>query len=145
MSRVLEDGDLLVQQAARSDRTPLVTVLLDGPGNSGKTALAATIAKKSEFPYAKVCSPDQMVGFNEMQKCFTIKKLFDDAYKSQLRCVCVKRLSSKVYAYFLFQQVYFGVFTRLCFCLCRAMCVHRHPLPTYLPTIPIPHHPVWSC
>ena len=91
VSRVLEDGDLLVQQAARSDRTPLVTVLLDGPGNSGKTALAATIAKKSEFPYAKVCSPDQMVGFNEMQKCFTIKKVFDDAYKSQLRCV--ERLS----------------------------------------------------
>lgn len=87
VARVLEDGDLLVQQAARSDRTPLVSVLLDGPHNSGKTALAATIAKKSEFPYAKVCSPDQMIGFNDMQKCFTIKKIFDDAYKSQLSVV----------------------------------------------------------
>jgi len=87
VSRVLEDGELLVQQALRSDRTPLVTVLLDGPPNSGKTALAAQIAKKSEFPYAKVCSPDQMVGFNEINKCFTIKKIFDDAYKSQLSVV----------------------------------------------------------
>lgn len=32
--RVLEDGELLVQQTRTSDRTPLVTVLLEGIINS---------------------------------------------------------------------------------------------------------------
>lgn len=30
VTRVLEDGELLVQQAKNSDRTPLVSVLLEG-------------------------------------------------------------------------------------------------------------------
>ncbi|XP_032812857.1 vesicle-fusing ATPase [Petromyzon marinus] len=87
--RVLEDGDLLVQQAKMSERTPLVSVLLAGPPNSGKTALAARIAEKSNFPFIKLCSPDKMIGFSENAKCQAIKKTFDDAYKSQLSCVVV--------------------------------------------------------
>ncbi|ELU11293.1 hypothetical protein CAPTEDRAFT_178991 [Capitella teleta] len=87
VSRVLEDGELLVNQTRTSDRTPLVTVLLEGPPSSGKTALAAQIAKNSDFPFLKICSPENMIGFHEAAKCQAIKKIFDDAYKSQLSCV----------------------------------------------------------
>ncbi|TNN45239.1 Vesicle-fusing ATPase [Liparis tanakae] len=89
VTRVLGDGELLVQQTKNSDRTPLVAVLLEGPPHSGKTALAAQIAEDSEFPFIKICSPDKMIGHSETSKCQAIKKVFDDAYKSQLSCVVV--------------------------------------------------------
>ncbi|XP_054898689.1 vesicle-fusing ATPase-like [Poeciliopsis prolifica] len=89
VSAALEDGELLVQQAKNSDRTPLVSVLLEGPPNSGKTALAAKIAEDSQFPFIKICSPDKMIGHSEIAKCQAIKKIFEDAYKSQLSCVLV--------------------------------------------------------
>lgn len=89
VSIVLEDGELLVQQTKNSDRTPLVSVLLEGPPNSGKTALAAKISEDSQFPFIKICSPDKMIGHSEIAKCQAIKKIFDDAYKSQLSCVVV--------------------------------------------------------
>lgn len=89
VSAALEDGELLVQQTKNSDRTPLVSVLLEGPPNSGKTALAAKIAQDSMFPFIKICSPDKMIGHSEIAKCQAIKKIFEDAYKSQLSCVVV--------------------------------------------------------
>ncbi|KAK3520071.1 hypothetical protein QTP70_011990 [Hemibagrus guttatus] len=89
VSHVLDDGELLVQQTKNSDRTPLVAVLLEGPPHSGKTALAAKIAEDSQFPFIKICSPDKMIGHSEISKCQAIKKIFDDAYKSQLSCVVV--------------------------------------------------------
>ncbi|XP_068592920.1 vesicle-fusing ATPase-like [Cebidichthys violaceus] len=89
VSAVLEDGELLVQQTKNSERTPLVSVLLEGPPNSGKTALAAKISEDSEFPFIKICSPDKMIGHSEIAKCQAIKKIFEDAYKSQLSCVVV--------------------------------------------------------
>lgn len=58
-----------------------------GPPNSGKTALAATIAKKSQFPYMKMCTAENMIGYHENAKSMAIKKVFDDAYKSQLSCI----------------------------------------------------------
>ncbi|TTA26194.1 Vesicle-fusing ATPase [Bagarius yarrelli] len=89
VSDILGDGELLVQQTKNSERTPLVTVLLEGPPHSGKTALAAKIAEDSQFPFIKICSPDKMIGHSEIAKCQAIKKIFDDAYKSQLSCVVV--------------------------------------------------------
>uniref|UniRef100_A0A8C9WB71 Vesicle-fusing ATPase n=1 Tax=Scleropages formosus TaxID=113540 RepID=A0A8C9WB71_SCLFO len=89
VTRVLDDGDLLVKQTKNSDHTPLVSVLLEGPPHSGKTALAAKISEKSQFPFIKICSPDKMIGYSEIAKCQAIKKIFDDAYKSQLSCVVV--------------------------------------------------------
>uniref|UniRef100_A0A674CD26 Vesicle-fusing ATPase n=1 Tax=Salmo trutta TaxID=8032 RepID=A0A674CD26_SALTR len=75
VTAVLDDGELLVQQTKNSDRTPLVSVLLEGPPNSGKTALAAKIAEESQFPFIKICSPDKMIGHSEIAKCQAIKKV----------------------------------------------------------------------
>ncbi|XP_033096402.1 vesicle-fusing ATPase-like, partial [Anneissia japonica] len=89
VAKVLEDGELVIKQTLDSDRTPLVSMLLEGAPTNGKTALAATLAMKSEFPFVKICSPEDMVGFSESAKCHTIKKVFEDAYKSQLSCVVI--------------------------------------------------------
>lgn len=70
----------------------MVSVLLEGPPNAGKTALAAQLAKNSDFPFIKICSPEDMVGFNESSKCLQIRKVFDDAYKSTLSCILVDNI-----------------------------------------------------
>lgn len=77
----------LVQQARSSANTPLVTCLLEGPAGTGKTALAATLAIESGFPFVKVVSAEAMVGYSESAKCSQIAKVFDDAYKSPLSVI----------------------------------------------------------
>lgn len=72
---------LLPSQVRTSSRTPLVTVLLEGPAGAGKTALAATLGIESHFPFVKVISPDNMVGYTETAKASAIAKVFDDAYR----------------------------------------------------------------
>jgi vesicle-fusing ATPase len=89
---ILEKGKLFVNQVANSERTPRVSVLLNGLPGSGKTVLAATIAWRSEFPFVKIISPDRMVGFSEAQKIATITKTFADSYKSPLSVVVVDSL-----------------------------------------------------
>ena len=41
-------------QVRHSDKTPLMTCLLEGPPGVGKTALAATVGINSDFPFVKV-------------------------------------------------------------------------------------------
>ncbi len=53
----------------------LVSVLVEGPPNAGKTAIASQLAKNSDFPFIKICSPDDMVGFSESAKVLQIRKV----------------------------------------------------------------------
>ncbi|OCH95930.1 AAA-domain-containing protein [Obba rivulosa] len=92
IDELLRSGKLFVDQVRTSARTPLVSVLLHGPPGSGKTALAATIAQASQFPFMKLISPDSMVGFSESQKVAAISKTFADSYKSPLSVIVVDSL-----------------------------------------------------
>uniref|UniRef100_A0A915EHE6 Vesicle-fusing ATPase n=1 Tax=Ditylenchus dipsaci TaxID=166011 RepID=A0A915EHE6_9BILA len=74
VTEILEKGDLLIKETQSPDTRGFVRVLLAGPRNSGKTFLAAKIAKNSDFPFIKVCSPDDMVGFSETAKCMQLRK-----------------------------------------------------------------------
>ena len=86
---VLDDGQLLIQQANSNDGPGLVSILLEGAPNAGKSALAAKLATESGFPFVKICSPEDMVGFTEAAKCMKISKIFDDAYRSMKSCILV--------------------------------------------------------
>jgi len=92
IDNILAEGGLFVEQVRQSERTPLVSVLMHGPPGSGKTALAATIAMASDFPFIKIVSPEAMVGFNEMNKISHLTKVFEDAYKSTLNIVVVDQI-----------------------------------------------------
>ena len=67
----------------------MISVLLTGSASSGKTALAATMALRSDFPFVKLISPDALLGMNENGKITAIAKVFNDAYKSELSCVVI--------------------------------------------------------
>lgn len=75
VTRVLDKGELLVKETAAPDNRGFVRALLAGPANSGKTYLAAHIAKTSEFPCVKVCTPEEMVGYSETAKCAQLQKV----------------------------------------------------------------------
>lgn len=64
-------------------------MLLEGETGSGKTALAAKVALESKFPYVKMITPEQFVGFTEFAKVQAIAKIFNDAYRSPLSLIVI--------------------------------------------------------
>ena len=60
-----------------------------GDNGCGKIALATHIARESYFPFVKVVTPENMIGFSKNAKCQAIKEIFDDAYKSELSCIII--------------------------------------------------------
>lgn len=94
VQEILDYGKVAVSMVAASQRTRQTSLLLRGNPGCGKTALAAYMAKLSEFPFVKILSPKNMLGFNEASKCAAIKKVFEDAYKSELSCVVVDDIES---------------------------------------------------
>jgi vesicle-fusing ATPase len=57
---------------------------LEGPPNAGKTALAAQLAKNSDFPFIKICRPKDMVGLSESAKCLKIQKVKNETILSKV-------------------------------------------------------------
>jgi len=92
IDNILDEGRLIFQQVQAEDSTPLFSVILHGPPGSGKTALAAKMAIDSEYPFIKLCSPNNMIGFSESMKIEHMRKIFDDAYKSPLSVVVIDNI-----------------------------------------------------
>lgn len=86
---ILDEGSLFVKQVRTTSSSPLFSVIFHGPGGAGKTALAAKIAMDSEYPFIKLLSPEDMIGFSEASKISHITKIFSDAYKSSMSVVVV--------------------------------------------------------
>lgn len=88
---ILDEGGLFVKQVRdkREQNKPLFSAVLHGPSGAGKTALAAKIAIDSGYPFIKLLSPEDMLGFGEAQKVSHITKIFIDAYKSPIGCVVI--------------------------------------------------------
>jgi len=70
-------------------KTPLISVLLSGRPGCGKTALAAKLGLESGFPFVKLLSPENFIGYTEHARVSKITKAFDDAYKSKMSLIIV--------------------------------------------------------
>lgn len=77
----------LTRQVEESEKTPLLSLLLHGCRGCGKTALAASIALESGFPFVKFISPDIFIGMNDSAKCSQLASILADAYKSPLSLI----------------------------------------------------------
>ncbi|KAJ4355000.1 transport between ER and Golgi ATPase protein [Ascochyta clinopodiicola] len=93
---ILEEGRLYINQVRKPGSTPILSVALHGPPGSGKTAMAARMAIDSGFPFIKLVSPEDMVGFSEMQKVQQLDKVFRDAYKSPLSVIVIDNIEMLV-------------------------------------------------
>lgn len=47
-----------------SEKTQVLSILLHGPHGCGKTALAAYIARGAQFPFMKLVTPDNFIGYS---------------------------------------------------------------------------------
>lgn len=108
----------LLNQTRNSERTPLMSVLLEGQRGTGKvtdisllfsldvlsqTAIAAKLAAESDFPLVRLVSPDSMIGMQDYQKCqlllkvlfaspprlMSLAQVFTDAYRSPLSVIFI--------------------------------------------------------
>ena len=86
-SELYKNGINFMNEIRNSKNTPLLSILLEGKNGSGKTALAAKLALESGFPFVKMISPENFVGYSEQGKISQIVKIFDDAYKSPLSLI----------------------------------------------------------
>ncbi|KPI86717.1 putative vesicle-fusing ATPase putative N-ethylmaleimide-sensitive factor [Leptomonas seymouri] len=80
------------QLNAVGKRLDLLSVLIDGSPGSGKSAISAYLAELADFPYVKVVSAEDMVGYGEMQRVNILRKAFEDAYKSPASCIILDDL-----------------------------------------------------
>lgn len=92
IENILKEGRSFISQVQTSASTTLLSVLLYGPSGSGKTALSARLAKDSEFPFVKLVSAENMIGFSEMARIQYLQKVFTDAYKSPLNIVILDEI-----------------------------------------------------
>lgn len=57
---------------------------ISGAPGSGKTAIAAHMAKQSDFPFLKICAPKNMIGYHEAAKVQAIKKVSSWTFDNEL-------------------------------------------------------------
>jgi len=90
--QTLRSCDSLVEQVRSSENTPLLTMLLHGAPSSGKTALSAALASRSDYPFVRRIGSESFVGYSEHAKVSAITKIFEDAYKSPLSIIVLDDL-----------------------------------------------------
>lgn len=88
---ILNEIPIIVGEAYDPNRK-IVAVLLEGPNGSGKTALAARIAKEANLPFTKMVSGRQLIGQMEQSKVLYIHKVFSDAHASENSCVILDEI-----------------------------------------------------
>ncbi|KAL6939638.1 transport between ER and Golgi ATPase protein [Hanseniaspora osmophila] len=93
---LLKNGARYVRQVSNSDKSRLISLLFHGPPGSGKTALSASIALQSGFPFVRMISPEEIAGMSEQNKINYIDNTFRDAYKSQLNILVIDNIETLI-------------------------------------------------
>jgi vesicle-fusing ATPase len=73
--RLLDSCKTLLDQVRTSPRTPLLSVLLSGTSGCGKTALATYLSMSSGFPFVKLITAEDMIGWGALEKAGKISKV----------------------------------------------------------------------
>ncbi|AOC55223.1 AAA+ ATPase predicted domain [Lymphocystis disease virus 3] len=85
IDRILNLGRSLI--ARTQEKSSSTALLLEGRSGCGKTALATTVAKESQFSYVKICSSDKTAGYSEIDKRVILKETFANASKFDSACI----------------------------------------------------------
>ena len=94
--RVMAMGRGFIEQVRYTQRQRLVPVLFSGAVGSGKTTVAAKLARDSGFPFVRMIRPSQYLGMTELSKTARIAQVFEDAYKSPLSCIVIDSVENLI-------------------------------------------------
>ncbi|SCP04352.1 N-ethylmaleimide-sensitive fusion protein, putative [Plasmodium ovale] len=83
---------LIIKQIVQNSNTKLMSVLLYGENGTGKTTIAAHLAKCANFFFTKFITPENLIGYTESGKINYINKIFEDAYKTPLSLVILDNI-----------------------------------------------------
>jgi vesicle-fusing ATPase len=98
VNKILKNGIRLASIMQESRFTRLSTLLLSGPPGSGKTALAAAIARDSGIPFIKVIKRGDLAGLSDLQKIQSMQRVFMDADKTPQSIVLIDDIE-KIFEY----------------------------------------------
>jgi len=90
--RVMTTVRTALDQLKSSASTQVISVLIEGPPGSGKSALASRLSVETNFPFIKLINPEKFVGLGEVEKCNIMDKIFTDSYKSPLSMIMLDNL-----------------------------------------------------
>ncbi|CAN3356892.1 vesicular-fusion protein Sec18p [Diutina catenulata] len=96
VKQIFDKGQSFIEEVKHSETDSLISVLLHGPPGSGKTAIAATLALNSDFPFIKMLSAESVVGMSEQSKIAYIDNFFRDVYKSPLSVLVIDKLETLI-------------------------------------------------
>ena len=65
MASMLQSATAIMGQLQSSERTSLISILVEGVPGAGKTALAAHMALTSTFPFVRLIAPATTLGERE--------------------------------------------------------------------------------
>jgi vesicle-fusing ATPase len=77
----------------------LHSILLTGPTGSGKTAFSVWLAKQTNYPFIKVISNNDMIGYSENAKTHYIKEIFEQSYVSDIGVIVIDSIDTIVEYY----------------------------------------------
>jgi len=90
-------------KALKDGATDHMSCLISGPPGAGKTALAATAALESDYPYVKVVRADTVIATANADSGSTddvitrsLKASFEDALKSSLSCLVIDAVETLI-------------------------------------------------
>ncbi|KKA27223.1 hypothetical protein TD95_003337 [Thielaviopsis punctulata] len=87
---ILSQGERSFKTIREAEGKRHQAILFHGPRGAGKTALAAEIARLSQYPFVKVLSPKDLLPYrDEMSKIDYINRVFANAYRSPLSLLIV--------------------------------------------------------
>lgn len=90
---IIDQGSLRTRQIGQElSKIHLYSMVLHGPSGTGKSALAAKIALDSGYPFVKLLTPNDLVGFNEAMKINHMERVFQAAYKSKLSIIVIDNI-----------------------------------------------------
>jgi vesicle-fusing ATPase len=93
----IEDKTIIVDNII-SDKQ-LQVIVIDGDTHTYKTSKSVLLAQKINYPYIKVISNNDMIGYSENNKTQYIKDIFNDAYSSPQSVIVIDNLDSIVEYY----------------------------------------------
>ena len=78
---------------------PLQVIVIDGDTQIYKTSKSVLLAQKINYPYIKVISNNDMIGYSENSKTQYIKDIFNEAYSSPQSVIVIDNMDSIVEYY----------------------------------------------